>query len=337
MLRISDFSKLTGVPVKTIRYYQEMGLIMPAEIDSITGYRRFDEKNIEELLKIVYLKKMGFKLSEIKNLNDDTLNKKIKDLSKQVKRMKKAIRDISNLYKNEKGEYIMKNFINDERLVGKWHLLGLCDSEEELENKELYKSKDFALKDLFIMPKGEGYWVIDFWTKGYIFINDVPMKYYYKDDKLVLVFDWNRSGIVEYYAVYENIDHNVYTIDDIEIKDNVDLPFEDDDVKGVWKTYGFVKEIEDFSSNTKQASKLLYDNLVLLDRGETICIYADGKANKQDFKWTKGFILNTNYKTASAYTIKEIDGKKYMFMEHKSGDYSFGGRKPRYYVFVKVD
>lgn len=106
MLRISDFSKLTGVPVKTIRYYQEIGLIMPAEIDSITGYRRFDEKNVEELLKIVYLKKMGFKLNEIKNFNDKTLDKKIKDLSKQVKRMKKAIRDISNLYKNEKGSIL---------------------------------------------------------------------------------------------------------------------------------------------------------------------------------------------------------------------------------------
>lgn len=336
MLRISDFSKLTGVPVKTIRYYQEIGLIMPAEIDSITGYRRFDEKNVEELLKIVYLKKMGFKLNEIKNFNDKTLDKKIKDLSKQVKRMKKAIRDISNLYKNEKGEYIMKNFINDEQLIGKWHLLGLCDSEDEIEKCEFYKSENFAINDIFILPNGEGYWVIGFWTKDYIFINDVPMKYYYKDDKLVIVFDWNRSGIAEYYAVYQNIDHKKYNIDEIEIKDNVDLPFEDDNVKGVWKTCGFVREIADFSPDKKYTS-MLYNNLVLLENGETICIYKDGKANMQDFKWTKGFILNTEYKTASAYVIKEIDGKKYMFMEHKSGDYCFGGRKPYYYVFVKVN
>lgn len=60
MIKISEFSKLTGVPVKTIRYYEELGLIKPAEIDAWTGYRRFDEKNAEQLLRIIYLKKTWF-------------------------------------------------------------------------------------------------------------------------------------------------------------------------------------------------------------------------------------------------------------------------------------
>jgi hypothetical protein len=39
MIRIGDFSKLSRVPVKTLRYYDEMGLLKPVEVDSLTGYR----------------------------------------------------------------------------------------------------------------------------------------------------------------------------------------------------------------------------------------------------------------------------------------------------------
>lgn len=78
MFKITEFSKITKVPVKTIRYYQELGLLKPAVVDEMTGYRRFDEKNIEELLKIVYLKELGFKLAEIKNFNNQSLNIKLR-------------------------------------------------------------------------------------------------------------------------------------------------------------------------------------------------------------------------------------------------------------------
>lgn len=39
MIRIGDFSKLSRVPVKTLRYYDEMGLLEPVEVDPFTGYR----------------------------------------------------------------------------------------------------------------------------------------------------------------------------------------------------------------------------------------------------------------------------------------------------------
>lgn len=44
MFKITEFSKITKVPVKTIRYYQELGLLKPAVVDEMTGYRRFDDK-----------------------------------------------------------------------------------------------------------------------------------------------------------------------------------------------------------------------------------------------------------------------------------------------------
>lgn len=51
--------------------------------------------------------------------------------------------------------------------------------------------------------------------------------------------------------------------------------------------------------------------------------------------WTKGTLLEKNNKLAPAYEMKIINGKEYLFIEWKSGDYQFGGRKPYYYVFIR--
>ena len=72
-LRIGDFSNIVGVSVKTIRFYEEKGLIKPAYIDKYTGYRYYDEKNIEQILMILQYKNMGFTLEEIKNINHNLL------------------------------------------------------------------------------------------------------------------------------------------------------------------------------------------------------------------------------------------------------------------------
>ena len=86
MLRIGDFSKLTGVPAKTIRYYEEEGLLVPAQVDTMTGYRQYSQRNIEELLKILYLKSLGFKLAEIRDFDDTAIIKKSKELKQDQKK-----------------------------------------------------------------------------------------------------------------------------------------------------------------------------------------------------------------------------------------------------------
>ena len=76
-LRIGDFSNVVGISVKTIRFYEEKGLIKPAYIDKYTGYRYYDEKNIEQILMILQYKNMGFTLEEIKNINPNQLISKV--------------------------------------------------------------------------------------------------------------------------------------------------------------------------------------------------------------------------------------------------------------------
>ena len=52
---IKEFSRFTGVSVRTLHYYDEIGLLKPAQVDKATGYRYYDEHlHIHHLTQIVY-------------------------------------------------------------------------------------------------------------------------------------------------------------------------------------------------------------------------------------------------------------------------------------------
>lgn len=66
MYKISEFSKLCHLPVKTLRYYDSEGLLIPDRIDKFTGYRYYSAAQIADCNRIAALKELGFSLSEIK-------------------------------------------------------------------------------------------------------------------------------------------------------------------------------------------------------------------------------------------------------------------------------
>lgn len=65
MFKIGDFSKLSFVPVKTLRYYDELGLLKPGEVDPYTGYRYYSAKQLPTLNRILVLKDLGLSLKQI--------------------------------------------------------------------------------------------------------------------------------------------------------------------------------------------------------------------------------------------------------------------------------
>ncbi|GLB29714.1 MerR family transcriptional regulator [Lacrimispora amygdalina] len=65
MFQIGEFSKLTQITIRMLRYYDEAGLLKPAEIDPWTGYRMYCVEQIPVLNKIIYLRDSGFTVSEI--------------------------------------------------------------------------------------------------------------------------------------------------------------------------------------------------------------------------------------------------------------------------------
>ena len=54
-------------------------------------------------------------------------------------------------------------------------------------------------------------------------------------------------------------------------------------------------------------------------------------------RYTKNYVLNDREMTAERYEIKNINGCDYLFLQHKSGDYSYGGLEPLFYVFRRKE
>ena len=65
MFKIGEFSKLAQVSIRMLRYYDEMGLLKPAKIDKFTNYRLYSIDQISTLNKIIFLRDLGFNISEI--------------------------------------------------------------------------------------------------------------------------------------------------------------------------------------------------------------------------------------------------------------------------------
>lgn len=70
MFRIGEFSKLCKTTIKTLRYYDEVGLLKPEYIDDETKYRFYAAKQILELHHIQALRQIGLSISEIKLIQD---------------------------------------------------------------------------------------------------------------------------------------------------------------------------------------------------------------------------------------------------------------------------
>ena len=73
MDRIGDLSRLTQVPVKTLRYYDEIGLLRPAGVECSSGYRFYTAAQIERLNRILVFRDLGFTLREIRSLIADNV------------------------------------------------------------------------------------------------------------------------------------------------------------------------------------------------------------------------------------------------------------------------
>ena len=71
MYKIGMFSKHGKVTVKTLRHYDEAGLLKPAYIDEETGYRYYTTDQLSQLHEIIALRQMGFSIPEIRSIIDN--------------------------------------------------------------------------------------------------------------------------------------------------------------------------------------------------------------------------------------------------------------------------
>jgi DNA-binding transcriptional MerR regulator/effector-binding domain-containing protein len=68
MYSIGEFSKISGLSIKTLRFYHDEGILVPSAIDPNSGYRYYDRHNADTARVIVALRDLEFSLAEIKEI-----------------------------------------------------------------------------------------------------------------------------------------------------------------------------------------------------------------------------------------------------------------------------
>ena len=70
MKTVKDVSEITGISIRTLRYYDEIGLLKPTELTA-AGYRLYDNKALERLQEIMFFKELEIPLEDIKKIMDN--------------------------------------------------------------------------------------------------------------------------------------------------------------------------------------------------------------------------------------------------------------------------
>lgn len=73
MYGIGTVARLAQVSVRTLRHYDDLGLLKPAYVDPVTGYRHYTPEQVLRLHRILVLRDLGVPLSEIGRLIDDNV------------------------------------------------------------------------------------------------------------------------------------------------------------------------------------------------------------------------------------------------------------------------
>ena len=109
-MKIGELAKQTGLTIRTLRYYEEVGLLVPSDRME-SGYRLYGPEEIEQLHRILSLKQLGLSLDEIRTSLDDPdfspgelIRKQLLQLKKEIK-LKEQLHDQLEML----GEYIQRS------------------------------------------------------------------------------------------------------------------------------------------------------------------------------------------------------------------------------------
>lgn len=234
---------------------------------------------------------------------------------------------------HERHDNVNLPFVNDPALPGRWESVDFVKTPQDFNPKSLKTAKrDLFLKEMIFLPEGKIAGSPETWTKSHVLHpgdrTDQAYEIKEMDGETYLFLQW-KSG--DYICLNREPKYYVLKRTSGIREDNLNLAFKNDKkVLGQWQAVDFVFAPGDFTPGAKYWRGDLYlQTLTFLPKGKTPMSPA--------ITWTKGFVLHHGDKTASAYEIKNIGGKEYMFFEWKSGDYTFRGKDPAYYVLERAE
>lgn len=170
-MKISDFARANGISVRTLRYYDEIGLLQPSHVDEDTGYRHYDASCAARLASIRFYQLLGFPLEETARLTDmapeallDAMSAQRQRLVAQRDRLDRLIRLLEPQAKHAAPGPSLTSLLSayargfhaaaDDPVFADGHVLALISpDEQERIRRHVLDGSSFLLPDL--PPLGE--------------------------------------------------------------------------------------------------------------------------------------------------------------------------------------
>lgn len=141
---ISDFSIISRLGVKTLRYYHDIGLLHPSRVDKLTGYRYYDESNLVQVRAIQHLKDLNFTLSEIHDILFqkteemtliNSIQTKLAEMDGKISEYQQIRERLAAFVKTESVPLIFPEKVTEkevtEQLIASIRFIGCCNDLDE--------------------------------------------------------------------------------------------------------------------------------------------------------------------------------------------------------------
>ena len=120
MMTVNEVSKLTGVSIRALQYYDKIGLLHPAEYTE-AGYRLYDDAALERLQQILLFRELEFPLKDIQKIVENPAFDRQKALEQQIalltlKKLPGLLRQFFAFCKNKKYRGVIDNALQEVRL-----------------------------------------------------------------------------------------------------------------------------------------------------------------------------------------------------------------------------
>ncbi len=197
---IGEMAKLHNINIQTLRYYHNIGLLVPVEVDSKSGYRYYDSTSSQRLWKIKALQSTGLSLSEI-----------MKVLSGDICETEKLFNNLKNV--------IDENIENLKKVS--------CYVEEQLKNINDLREGNYSTEPrIMVLERREGYLIdvnenstIDNVIRSLVSFDrncSISVEVMFKPSRLININDKGETHLKSYLALSKeeklNDSKNKYTL-----------------------------------------------------------------------------------------------------------------------------
>ena len=157
MKRIGEFANDHKITVRTLRHYEQLGLIEPKRIDPTSGYRYYTDEQSNDLQAIMTLKGLGFALSEISNLIKYPV-KYDQLMHKLSHKLMQARMDLEKAQTRKLGLESLMQLVQQEKHGSTYNLkeitsMNIKDIRKRIPNTDLFKD---TVQDSFNKSKAQG-------------------------------------------------------------------------------------------------------------------------------------------------------------------------------------